>query len=216
MQPNTCQRRNGNPLNYADFLNGRFPAFPATIDPLYYPTPNTFYNVNDPPKMWTIGWTPRDTTATWPYYKTGNTAPQWFYTQDPGVKSPYLYTQTNPIQPPPLPPRRLFQIADLWGFQWSQYAGYGTQTLYPLANSTSSGTPAFPQQNPATPPPNYPAVPIPSPISNASSAYNASNVSLTNNMGTVTAIPVATGDPAVNNQVLSPNLSDQRVTSPRR
>jgi len=37
------------------------------------------------------------------------------YAGDPGVKNPYLFAQTTPIQPPPIPTRRLFQIPDAWG-----------------------------------------------------------------------------------------------------
>lgn len=37
------------------------------------------------------------------------------YTGDPGVKNPYLFAQTTPTQPPPIPARRLFQYPDAWG-----------------------------------------------------------------------------------------------------
>jgi hypothetical protein len=38
-----------------------------------------------------------------------------FFTDDPGVKNPFLFTSTGPAQPPPVPPRRLFGIADAFG-----------------------------------------------------------------------------------------------------
>jgi hypothetical protein len=34
------------------------------------------------------------------------------YVQDPGIKNPYLFTANNPVQPPAIPPRRLFQVPD--------------------------------------------------------------------------------------------------------
>ena len=41
---------------------------------------------------------------------TGNPATD--YTQDPGMKTPYLFTANNPVQPPPIPATRLFQVPD--------------------------------------------------------------------------------------------------------
>src|SRR5581483_7312496 len=38
------------------------------------------------------------------------------YAQDPGVKNPYLFTRPDPVQPPPIPPRRLFQVPDYFGY----------------------------------------------------------------------------------------------------
>jgi large repetitive protein len=176
--------------NAPNFSAGTFPPFPATVDPLYIPS--TPYSATNPPKEWSIGWTPRDTTATviWPYTATGNTAPSWFYTQDPGVKSPYLYTRCDPIQPPAIPPRRLFQVPDYWGYQLAQYGINGSPAgaPYPLYLTPASTGLGYQVQ----------------PISNASSAYNVSNADGTDSPPTV---PVATGDPAVSNQVLSPSLS---------
>ena len=104
-----------NPLNHPNFLTGAFPAF----------------GPRDP----NLGYVPRDMTLPL-------TNPRaWVYTQDPGVKSPYLFTQTNPVQPPTIPPRRLFQVADWWGYQNGQYGppapGVPPATLRP-SNASSS------------------------------------------------------------------------------
>jgi hypothetical protein len=48
-----------------------------------------------------------------PSYLNPNTA--FNVILDPGVKNPYLFTSYGPVQPPALPPRRLFQISDWWG-----------------------------------------------------------------------------------------------------
>ena len=37
------------------------------------------------------------------------------FVADPGVKNPYLFANNNPIQPPPIPTRRLFQVPDNYG-----------------------------------------------------------------------------------------------------
>ncbi|WP_406701087.1 hypothetical protein V5E97_20090 [Singulisphaera sp. Ch08] len=48
-------------------------------------------------------------------FATSTTPPIRTYIGDPGVKNPYLFTSNNPVQPPPIPPRRLFQLPDVWG-----------------------------------------------------------------------------------------------------
>ena len=52
-------------------------------------------------------------------------------TQDPGLKSPYQFTNNNPVQPQPNPPRRLFQIPDAPGRHGN--ASSGPCFLYPNA-----------------------------------------------------------------------------------
>jgi hypothetical protein len=58
---------------------------------------------------------------TWPYYNGNAVAPMnTTYTQDPGVKNPYLAANSLPVQPPPImpppiPTRRLFQVPDAYG-----------------------------------------------------------------------------------------------------
>lgn len=42
-------------------------------------------------------------------------SPFRFYVGDPGVKNPYLFTANDPVQPPPIPARRLFQVPDVYG-----------------------------------------------------------------------------------------------------
>ncbi len=58
------------------------------------------------------------------------------FTWDPAIKNPYLYVGTNPAQPPPIPPRRLFQIADAYG---SPTMGLDNDIAQLLANSTATG-----------------------------------------------------------------------------
>ncbi|SIO11677.1 hypothetical protein SAMN05444166_2535 [Singulisphaera sp. GP187] len=58
-------------------------------------------------------------------------APFPTYIGDPGVKNPYLFTQNNPVQPPPIPPRRLFQLPDVWGNIAIGMPPAGGLTIYP-------------------------------------------------------------------------------------
>jgi hypothetical protein len=53
--------------------------------------------------------------GTYPIPYLGSTPPN--YAQDPGVKNPFLFTRVDPVQPPPIPARRLFQVPDYWGAQ---------------------------------------------------------------------------------------------------
>lgn len=73
------------------------------------------------------------------------TPPLRTYIGDPGVKSPYLFTGNNPVQPPPIPPRRLFQLPDVWGNGAQGFPAGGS--AYP-SNASSWPTPygmfAFP------------------------------------------------------------------------
>lgn len=39
----------------------------------------------------------------------------YFPVLDPGVKNPLMFMQNNPVQPEPIPPRRLFQLGDVYG-----------------------------------------------------------------------------------------------------
>jgi hypothetical protein len=68
---------------------GSFPPYPSP-----YPTPAA-----GPPAIANTGSTPAGLAI------------------DPGLKNPYLFTRMDAVQPPPIPPRRLFQIPDYWGNQ---------------------------------------------------------------------------------------------------
>ena len=138
------------PYNSADFFNNIFAAYP----PQPYPNPN-------------IGSTPSFPIANAPY----------FYTQDPGVKNPYLFTRTDPVQPQPIPARRLFQVPDYWGYNNPLDAN---RHMIPKGSAAATG--------------------------NASSAYNFTGVTIAPGP-LVTLPYYATGDPAVNNQTLAPALS---------
>lgn len=81
--------------------------------------PNVDYTVMRPAAL-----PPTDSTTYAPWQpawatlttaKDGSTAPYPTYVGDPGVKNPYLFTQNNPVSPPPVPARRLFQLPDVWG-----------------------------------------------------------------------------------------------------
>jgi len=72
----------------------------------------------------------------------GTTAPFSTYVGDPGVKNPYLFMQNNPVQPPPIPVRRLFQLPDVWGLvaQGFPTGNGGLPAIYP-SNSSRWTTP---------------------------------------------------------------------------
>ena len=124
------------PINYADFVHSLFPA---------YPLPGADPQLGNIPAL-----APGSTSTNPPF---------WVYMQDPGIKNPYLFTRSEPVQPAPIPPRRLFQVPDFWGYQ-------------------PAPAPAHNQ-----------------PPSNASSALNFD--------GQAPPAKIATGDPAVNNQITS-------------
>jgi hypothetical protein len=42
---------------------------------------------------------------------------------DPGVKNPYIHMKNDPVQPPPIPPRRLFQMPDVYATSNASEAG---------------------------------------------------------------------------------------------
>ena len=139
------------PFNYPDFYNNLFPKYPAP----YSATTGSTPLITPPPGK-----------------------PYW-YTQDPGVKNPYIFTRTDPVQPQPVPPRRLFQVPDFWGYDQALDAqGY----MVPRTGAQ--------------------------PPSNASSAYNITGyVASTPGPPVVPSQYHATGDPAVNNQTLNSALS---------
>ncbi len=170
------------PINTVDFLNGFFveSGYPTSYSPNIGSTPNTV----------ALGFPP--------------------YTQDPGVKNPYLFTRMDPVQPAPIPPRRLFQIPDYWGTQ-------NTATFYCLNTPSQYYLDMNNQFNPASPfvPTYWNVLQFPTgftlgtwtpsnavPPSNASSAFNYDVNGNVWNM---------TGDPAVNNQVPTASLSRPAV-----
>jgi hypothetical protein len=106
------------------------------------------YNPTNPTTIPVDSWYDATTTpATYhvPAWSGANGTPPGF-AQDPGWKSPYLFTQNNPVQPAPNPPRRLFQIADRPSFHGN--ASTGNCFLYPntpgvpnwFINTTTGGT----------------------------------------------------------------------------
>jgi hypothetical protein len=106
---------------------------------------------------------------------------------DPGVKNPYLFTAntpvpagmttTIPIQPPPIPPRRLFQISDWWG------------ALPPPANPNGAPPPQDPPSNAGSSVNKY----------GSTGDYNVNNQVLMPNLGIpssdMTALPITFYDP---------------------
>ena len=62
------------------------------------------------------------------------------YVADPGVKNPYLYANNNPVQPPPIPTRRLFQIPDGYGAPNTGTIPPPTPALVP-SNASPKGDP---------------------------------------------------------------------------
>jgi hypothetical protein len=118
--------------------------------------------------------TPLPTGGSWP---TGTWPSPGSYIQDPGIKNPYLsgaslLTQAPPIQPPPIPTRRLFQVPDAYGSPvpgWSYNASTSTATVVAPAGSS------YPQGTP--PPPGVPVgntwqVPVPPPLAPTGVAYS--------------------------------------------
>jgi large repetitive protein len=82
---------------------------------------------------------PPGAPSTWPSAPTGNVI------MDPGQKNPYLYVQppgtsSTPIQPPPIPARRLFQIPD------DQGSLNNTTNPNPPDNASDQGDPRVNQQ----------------------------------------------------------------------
>jgi hypothetical protein len=135
-------------------------------------------------------------TPPWlPALATGVKPPFKVYIGDPGVKNPYLFTENNPPQPPPIPARRLFQVPDTWGFLNYKYVQTG-------------GAPTIIQNNPTGFPtgsdiPNEPDAVDPSNASSAESTYPPATWT-TNAPATWLTF---TGDPNVNWQNLVPALA---------
>ena len=108
------------------------------------------------------------------------------YSGDPGVMNPYLFCSNDPVQPPPIPPRRLFQVPDAFGdlslglgaasattvppgyvISWSNASVPGDPNVNVLINATID-PPSLVNTNynlaalPTVPNPNpAPAVPVP-------------------------------------------------------
>jgi len=67
------------------------------------------------------------------------------YVGDPGVKNHYLFMQNNPVQPPPIPPRRLFELPDVWGSVTEGFpTGPGTDSPTILSSNASPWPYLFP------------------------------------------------------------------------
>jgi hypothetical protein len=90
---------------YTWFNNPALPFWPLSADLISTP-------FMPPAGGWPAWWTP--TAPAWPkpWTDTNQTS---YYVQDPGVKNPFLFAANQPVQPPPVPPRRLFQISDFYG-----------------------------------------------------------------------------------------------------
>jgi hypothetical protein len=84
----------------------------------------------------TPAWNPAPWWLPWAATETPAPARPAELVWDPGVKNPYLFRENDPVQPPPIPPRRLFQIPDAYATSNAGAAGdphVNTPTTNPKA-----------------------------------------------------------------------------------